>query len=263
MVCGNPTRRCVSVPMATRRYVSHHGPMVFADRRDAGCKISPRLLPFANEEPIVFGLPRGGIPVAVEVARALRAPLDVLTVRKLGAPRNPELAVGAVAEDGAVVVDETLLRAVGMTQAQFDRTLARESRELRRRMERFRDGRPPIDVTGRTVIVVDDGLATGLTDLAAVRALRRRGAARIVVAVPVGSREAVALLLREADEVISHTIPEQLFGVGEWYDDFSAVSDEEVVALLAEARADRSSATPAGDDAASARSWAEPSGLEP
>ncbi len=228
----------------------HHGQMVFADRRDAGCKLSPRLLPFANEEPIVFGLPRGGIPVAAEVARALRAPLDVLTVRKLGAPRNPELAVGAVTEDGAAVVDRTLLRAVGMTQAQFDRTLARESRELRRRMERFRDGRPPIDVTGRTVIVVDDGLATGLTDLAAVRALRRRGATRIVVAVPVASREAVALLRREADEVISHTVPEQLYGVGEWYDDFSAVSDEEVVALLAEARADLSRA--AEDDASSA-----------
>ncbi len=238
---------CVG-PDGSGRYASHHGNMVFADRRDAGCKLSARLLPLANEEPIVFGLPRGGVPVAVEVARALRAPLDVLTIRKLGAPENAELAIGAVAEDGTAVVNDTLLRAVGMTQAQFDRTLERESHELRRRMERFRDRRPPIDVTGRTVVVVDDGLATGLTDLAAVRALRRRGAARIVVAVPVGSSEAVALLRREADEVICHTIPERLHGVGEWYDDFSPVSDEDVVALLAAARADVSPATQGAGD---------------
>jgi putative phosphoribosyl transferase len=128
-----------------------------------------------------------------------------------------------------------------MTQTQFERTLERESRELRRRMELFRNQRRPRDVAGRTVVVVDDGLATGLTDLAAVRALRRRGAARIVVAVPVGSSEAVAMLRREADEVVCHTIPERLYGVGEWYRDFSPVSDEEVVALLAAAGANASS----------------------
>ena len=222
--------------------------MVFADRRDAGRKLATLLSPLSDEQPIVFGVPRGGVPVAVEVAHALGAPLDVLTVRKLGAPRNPELAIGAIAEDGTVVVNDAMFHTVGMTQAQFDRALERESRELRRRMDRFRDRRPPLEVTGRTVLVVDDGLATGLTDLAAVRTLRRRGATRIVVAVPVGSHEAVALLRREADEVVCHTIPERLYGVGEWYRDFTSVSDEEVVALLAAAGAGVSPAATAPEN---------------
>lgn len=228
--------------------------MVFADRRDAGRRLAALLSPLTDEQPIVFGLPRGGVPVAVEVARALGAQLDVLTVRKLGAPQNPELAIGAVAEDGTAVVNEALFRAVGMTQAQFDRTLARETRELRRRMEQFRDERPPLDVAGRTVVVVDDGLATGLTDLAAVRALRRRGAARIIVAVPVGSSDAVRMLGEEADEVVCHTIPDRLYGVGEWYRDFSPVSDEEVIALLAAAGVDDiSPAAPATQEGLEAR----------
>ena len=211
--------------------------MVFEDRRHAGRELAAQLLGLAAERPIVLALPRGGVPVAVEVAYALDAPLDVLTVRKLGAPQNPELAVGALAEDGTAVLDAGSARRVGMTQAQFDRIVEREIRELRRRVERFRDGWEPLDIRGRTVIVVDDGLATGLSDLAAVRALRRRGAARIVVAVPVGSREAIALLGEEADEVVCHTIPHELRGVGYWYEDFHPVSDEEVLALLAEAGA--------------------------
>jgi putative phosphoribosyl transferase len=161
--------------------------------------------------------------------------MDVLTVRKLGAPGNEELAVGAVAEDGTAVLNMGLAFGVGMSQAQLDRVVERETRELHRRVERFRDGWEPVDVHGRTVIVVDDGLATGLSDLAAVRALRRRGAAWIVVAVPVGSHEAISLLGREADEVVCHTIPPELLGVGQWYEDFSAVSDEEVLSELAEA----------------------------
>jgi|CZKG01.1.fsa_nt_gi putative phosphoribosyl transferase len=209
--------------------------MVFEDRVHAGRALAERLTGFAAERPIVFALPRGGVPVAFEVARALNAPLDVLTVRKLGAPRNPELAVGAVAEDGTAVLDGEMARRVGVSQTQLHEIVDREARELRRRIERYRDGWEPVDVRGRTAIVVDDGLATGLTDLAAVRALRARGAARIVVAVPVGSREAVARLGREADEVVCHTIPRELLGVGQWYEDFAAVSDEEVLALLAQA----------------------------
>jgi putative phosphoribosyl transferase len=209
--------------------------MVFENRRDAGRLLADLLLPLAEERPIVLALPRGGVPVAVEVARALDAPLDLLTVRKLGAPENPELGMGAVAEDGTAVVDTVMARRIGMTQEDFDRILDSELRELGRRIERFRDGRPPLDVRDRTVILVDDGLATGLTDLAAVRALRRRGAGRIVVAVPVGSREAVAMLRGAADEVVCHTIPRDLVGVGRWYRDFSQVSDDEVLALLAEA----------------------------
>jgi putative phosphoribosyl transferase len=132
------------------------------------------------------------------------------------------------------VIDHEMMRQVGMSQADLDRTLQREVRELRRRTDRFRDGREPLEVSGRTVVVVDDGLATGLSDLAAVRALRRRGAGRIVVAAPVGSREAVAMLGREADEVVCHTVPERLTGVGGWYRDFSQVSDDEVLRALAE-----------------------------
>jgi putative phosphoribosyl transferase len=213
--------------------------MVFLDRRDAGRQLVAQLQPLARERPVVIALPRGGVPVAYEVAHALKAPLDVLAVRKLGAPGNPEFGVGAIAEDGTTVLNPETARRVGMTQELLDATLEREIRELRRRVERYRDGRRQSDVRGRTVIVVDDGLATGLTDLVAVRALRARGAARIVVAVPVGARESVALVGEEADEVVCHTIPRELLGVGRFYQDFSPVSDAEVVALLGAAARDR------------------------
>ncbi len=209
------------------------------------------LEPLAAQQPVIVALPRGGVPVALELALALRAPLEILAVRKLAAPRNPELAVGAVAEDGTGVLDPRSASEVGMTQAALDASLARESQELRRRVERYRDGRAAMSIAGRSVIVVDDGLATGLTDLAAVRALRKRGARRIVVACPVGSREAVALLAEEADEVICLLIPPRLYGVGMWYRDFAPVSDEQVLALLALAWAD-------GTTAAAQRSLAEP-----
>jgi predicted phosphoribosyltransferase len=209
--------------------------MIFEDRRHAGRELADRLLPLAEEFPVVLGIPRGGVPVAFEVASVLGAPLDVLTVRKLGAPGNPELAVGAVAEDGTAVLNVEMVRNLGITRSQLDRTIERETRELRRRMERFRDGWEPLDVGGRTAILVDDGLATGLTDLAAVRALRGRQAGRIVVAVPVGSGEALSMLAEEADEAVCLTTPRELFSVGQWYEDFSAVSDEQVLSLLAEA----------------------------
>lgn len=205
---------------------------MFDDRRDAGRRLAPLVASLAEEDPIVVGLPRGGVPVAREIADVLGAPLDVLTVRKLGAPWNPELAIGAVAEDETVVLDEALLRAEGVTRAQLDRELENERIELHRRMALYRGGRPKLDVTGRTVIVVDDGLATGQTALAAVRVLRRRGAARIVVAVPVGSREAAASLREEADDLICHTLPERLHSVGAWYRDFSPTTDDEVAAVL-------------------------------
>jgi predicted phosphoribosyltransferase len=209
--------------------------MVFENRRHAGRELAARLSPLAHERPIVLALPRGGVPVGLEVARALDAPLDILTVRKLGAPRNPELGVGAVAEDGTAVLNVAMVSVVGMTRPQLDRIVERETHELRRRVKRFRDGRKPLDVSCRTVIVVDDGLATGLTGLAAVRAVRGRDAGRIVVAVPVASSEAISMLGEEADEVVCLTIPNELFSVGQWYDDFSPVSDEQVLALLAEA----------------------------
>jgi putative phosphoribosyl transferase len=218
----------------------HHSDVQFLDRRDAGGRLAARLTDlceedFAAERPVIVALPRGGVPIAREVARALDAPLDILAVRKLGAPGNPELAVGAVTEDGTGVLDPRSAGMLGMTGAALDETLALESAELRRRVERYRDGRPAIAVRGRTTIVVDDGLATGLTDLAAVRALRKRGARRIIVAVPIGSAESVSMLEKEADRVVCLTIPKRLLGVGMWYRDFAPVSDEQVVALLREA----------------------------
>jgi putative phosphoribosyl transferase len=207
--------------------------MIFRDRRDAGRRLADVLEPFAAEHPVVVALPRGGVPVAFEVARALGAPLDVLAVRKLGAPGHRELAVGAVAEEDVGVLDPDTVALIGATREQLERTLRRESAELRRRVRAYRGDRAPIPLAGRTAIVVDDGLATGLTDLAAVRALRRRGAARIVVAAPVGSLHAIALLREEADDVVCVTVPRALDGVGCWYADFSEVSDATVVALLA------------------------------
>jgi putative phosphoribosyl transferase len=204
----------------------------FLDRRDAGRRLALALAPLAAQRPIVVALPRGGVPVAFEVALALHAPLEILAVRKLGAPGNPEFAVGAIAEDGTAIVNALQARRVGMSEAALDAAIARERAELERRVARYRRGREPLDVRGRTVIVVDDGVATGLTDLAAVRALRGRGAARIVVAVPVGARESLALLKEAADEVICDTVPDELVGVGRWYRDFSAVADDEVIALL-------------------------------
>jgi putative phosphoribosyl transferase len=217
--------------------------MQFLDRQDAGRRLAAELATYAKEQPVVVALPRGGVPIGVEVARALDAPLEILAVRKLGAPGNPELGVGAVAEDGTRVLDPRSAGALGMTQAMLDETLARESEELRRRVERYRDGRPSIPVSGRTVIVVDDGLATGLTDLAAVRALRKRGARRVVVAVPVGSGESVSMLAGEADRVLCLIIPPRLLAVGMWYRDFSPVTDEQVIALLAEATRDSAAQT--------------------
>ncbi len=212
--------------------------MQFVDRHDAGRRLAAELLPLAQERPVIVALPRGGVPIGVEVAGALDAPLDILAVRKLGAPGHPELGVGAVAEDGTGVLDPQSAGEMGMTHAVFEATLARESQELRRRVERYRDGRPSIDVRGRTVIVVDDGLATGLTDLAAVRALRKRGARRIIVAAPVGSSQSVSMLAEETDRVVCLTVPARMLGVGMWYRDFTPVSDQQVLALLAEAAED-------------------------
>jgi putative phosphoribosyl transferase len=212
--------------------------MEYLDRREAGVRLAAELVPFAPERPVIVALPRGGVVVAVEVARALRAPIEIIAVRKIGAPGNPELAVGAVAEDGTGVLDARSADMLGMTQEMLDARLEEESRELLRRVERYRAGRPPVPLEGRTVIVVDDGMATGMTDLAAVRAVRARGAARVIVAVPVASAEAVEMLEAEADRVIVPTVPKRLFGVGMWYANFAPVSDEEVLALLGEVRGD-------------------------
>jgi predicted phosphoribosyltransferase len=207
--------------------------MRFRDRRDAGRRLAAELMDLAQEQPVVVALPRGGVPVAAEVARALGAPLEIFGVLKVGAPGNPELAVGAIAEDGSGVLDPRSAGRLGMTQAMLDEALERDAKELRRRVERYRGGRAPVAVGGRTVIVVDDGLATGLTVLAAVRALRRRDPARIVVAVPVGSDESVSMLAEEVDRVVCLMTPDPLLGVGRWYWNFAPVSDDQVIEALA------------------------------
>jgi putative phosphoribosyl transferase len=216
--------------------------MSFADRRDAGRRLAAVAGRLGAERPVVVAVPRGGVPVAVEVARALDAPLDVLAVRKLGAPDQPEYGVGAVAEGGIAVLDGAAARATGLVGDKLDEALERESRELERRVAVYRAGRAPVAVDGRTVIVVDDGLATGLSDLAAVRALRARGAARVVVAVPVASAGGAAEVRREADELLCVAIPPDFRAVGLWYADFAPVTDGEVVALLARAWADEPAA---------------------
>ncbi len=214
--------------------------MRFIDRRDAGRRLAAALLELGDEtlsrqQPAVIALPHGGVPVAFEVARALRGSLDVFGVRKLGAPGNPELAVGAVAEDGTAVIDPRSAAMLGLSRSALDAQIAQESQDLRTQMARYRQCAPALSVGSRCVIVVDDGLATGLTDLAAVRALRKREPHRIMVAAPVASSEAIAMLEREADRVACVIVPRRLFGVGMWYCDFAHVTDEEVLAILARA----------------------------
>jgi predicted phosphoribosyltransferase len=208
--------------------------MRFKDRHDAGLRLAALLEPYRGERPVVVALPRGGVPVAAEVARALDAPLDVAVVRKIGAPQNSEYAIGAVAEGGVHVLGRRMGRAADLTGAELDALIARAERELEERLRRYRGTRQPVALGGRTVIAVDDGLATGRSALAAVRSLRRRGAARVIMAAPVASREAAVMLREAADEVVCVEIPPDLWAVGAWYVDFRPTTDEEVAALLAE-----------------------------
>lgn len=204
----------------------------FADRRDAGRRLAERLLPLSEEDPVVVALPRGGVPVGEEIARALGAPLEILVVRKLGAPHNPEYGIGAIAEGGTRVLDPEALAVLGIDNGTLAGIVAREREELRRRVADYRGDRPPLELEGRTVIVVDDGVATGLTDTAALRAIRRGRPRRLILAVPVAAPDSAARLREEADEVVCLLAPPQLYGVGQWYRDFSQVSDREVVAAL-------------------------------
>ena len=208
------------------------GSRVFRDRRDAGRKLAKELHRYADvQDVVVLGLPRGGVPVAYEVAAALHAPLDVLVVRKLGYPAHEELALGAIAPGGTVVFDPDLI--IGLTKSQLDGIVRRELAELQRRESAYRSVREAEPIQGKTVILVDDGLATGASMHAAVRSIRRLGAKRIVVAVPVSSQDAIDSLRREADEVMAVRTPAPFYAVGLYYDDFTQTSDEEVKALLA------------------------------
>jgi len=209
----------------------------FRDRTEAGRLLAARLSPFAAEHPVVLGLPRGGVPVAFEVAAALSAPLDVIVVRKLGVPYQPELAMGAIGENGVRVVDDHILRITGVQPREVDRVERRERAELERRVARYRGDRARVSLQGRVVILVDDGIATGSTARAACRVARALGASRIVLAAPVGPPDVAQRVADDADEVICVSQPEDFSAVGSAYQDFAQTTDEEVEELLAQGTA--------------------------
>ncbi len=207
-------------------------PATFANRAHAGRLLATALAPWRASNPIVLALPRGGVPVAVPIAEALGAQLDVLVVRKLGVPSNPEFGMGAIVEDGTIVLEPSVVTMVGLDETTVKRISEDESREARRRVERYRAGHPLPSVAGRTVILVDDGVATGGTARAAARAVRRAGAKKVVLAVPVAAAESVVRLETEVDDLVALKRPHGLGAVGDWYDDFSQVSDQDVVTAL-------------------------------
>jgi putative phosphoribosyl transferase len=211
--------------------------MLFANRREAGRILASLLMKYADRDDVlVLALPRGGVPVGFEVAQALRTPLDVFIVRKLGVPGHDELAMGAIATGGVRVLNDDVVISLELESDVIDAVAAREGKELARRERLYRGARPAPDVHGRTVILIDDGLATGSTMRAAVAALRKQTPARIVVAVPVAAPETCEEFTTEVDEVVCAATPRMFNGVGRWYEDFSQTTDEEVHELLAQAR---------------------------
>lgn len=205
----------------------------FADRAEAGRRLAETLGHLRGQDVVVLGLPRGGVAVAYEVAKALDAPLDVIVARKLGAPHQPELAIGAIAP-GASVLRAELVEILGISAEEIERIAERERGRAAELEARLRRGRPPLDLAGRTAVVVDDGLATGATATAAVRSARQRGPARVVLAVPVAAPESLADLEREVDEVVAVLRPRDMHAVGLWYEEFPQLSDDEVEAMLDE-----------------------------
>jgi putative phosphoribosyl transferase len=210
---------------------------MFADRADAGRRLASRLATFPGDQllagsVVVLGLPRGGIPVAYEIAAALGASLDVIVVRKIGVPAQPELAMGAIGEGDVRIVNDVVVRRAGVSAAEFAKVEASERNELARRVARYRAHRARVPVTGRTVLIVDDGIATGSTARAACQVARAQGAGRVILAVPIAPPSAIHELREVADDVVSLECPEQFLAIGQFYDDFTATPDDEVVRLL-------------------------------
>ena len=236
----------------------------FKDRIQAGELLAKRLEAYAGRpDVVVLALPRGGVPVGYAVAKALNVPLDVMVVRKLGLPGHEEFAMGAIASGGEYVLNRDLLERVGMPGQMIEATARRELAELERREKLYRAGRPPLQLRGCTVILVDDGLATGATMQAAVKAVRKAEPARIVVAVPVGSPDTCREMSKEADEVVCYCTPNPFHAVGLWYEEFSQTSDEEVEKLLEEIRQSqggRIDCTPRAADAAGGNDANQPPG---
>jgi putative phosphoribosyl transferase len=210
--------------------------VIFRNRADAGRQLAAVLARRGLEAPVVLGLPRGGVAVGFEVAHALDAPLDVILVRKIGVPFQPELAMGALGEGGVVVVNEAVLASTGLSPEAFEAVRRTEEVELARRAAAYRGDRPPVEIAGRTVLIVDDGVATGSTARAACSVARAAATARTVLAVPVGPPGTAVSFADAADEVVCLTTPRDFFAIGEAYLDFSPTTDAEVVALLARAR---------------------------
>jgi predicted phosphoribosyltransferase len=211
--------------------------MFFHDRTEAGRELAKLLTGYRDSpDVLVLALPRGGVPVAFEVARALRLPLDIFLVRKLGLPGHEELAMGAIASGGVLVLNDDVVRGLDIPDELIEQVAIRERRELQRREQAYRGDRPPLDISNRTIILIDDGVATGSSLRAAIAALRRLRPAKIIVAVPVGAPDTCAELNQVADEAICAQMPEPFGGVGRWYDEFGQVSDDEVGSLLSRAR---------------------------
>jgi predicted phosphoribosyltransferase len=218
----------------------------FRDRSEAGRVLARKLMAYAGRpDVLVLGLPRGGVPVAFEVARDLEVPLDICAVRKLGVPGREELAMGAIASGGAWVLNEGVIEGLSIPGRLIKEVAEREYRELKRREQVYRGDRPVIDVRGRTVILVDDGIATGSTMKAAAAALRRLGPARLVVAVPTASTSAGAQIAREVDEFVCVIEPDPFYAVGVWYDDFAQTTDDQVRDLLGQAAVEPAASRPA------------------
>ncbi|MGO0123475.1 phosphoribosyltransferase [Desulfothermobacter acidiphilus] len=207
---------------------------MFTDRVDAGRRLAERLRGREYPQGLVLGIPRGGVVVGAEIARELNLPLDVIIPRKIGAPGNPELAIGAVTQDGVPIFNEALVRQLGVTEAERERLVQEALAEVKRRLQRYRASLPPISWRGRTIILTDDGIATGFTVLAALRSLRRAGPREIILAVPVAPPDTLASLRPEVDELVCLYAPELFMAVGQFYEDFPQTTDEEVIALLEE-----------------------------